>query len=110
MMHGREKSGLTIVAMKPSKVAMKPSNEAGMPAEERVERRAGAKGNADDHHTLRTQGRASVDQGGPHTAGRSAVQWEGLQEEMPWSAVRAPCTAPLRSEKARENETGRIAP
>ncbi len=55
MMHGREKSD-------PAIVAMKPSNEAGVPVEETVERRAGATGNADHHHTLRTQGRASVDQ------------------------------------------------
>jgi retron-type reverse transcriptase len=56
MMHGREKSD-------PAIVAMKPSNEAGVPVEEMVERRAGAKGNADQQRTLRTQGRASVDQG-----------------------------------------------
>lgn len=56
MMHGREKSD-------PVVVAMKPSNEAGAPAEETVERRAGAMGNADQQRTLRTQGRVSVDQG-----------------------------------------------
>lgn len=37
MMHGREKSGLAIVAMKPP-------NEAGLPVEEVVERRAGPRG------------------------------------------------------------------
>ena len=56
MMHGREKSDLAIVALKPS-------NEAGLPVGEVVERRAGATGNADQQRTLRTQGRASVDQG-----------------------------------------------
>jgi len=56
MMHGREKSDPVIVAAKPP-------NEAGVPAEEAVERRAGAAGNADQQRTLRTQGRASVDQG-----------------------------------------------
>jgi hypothetical protein len=54
MMHGREKSGLAIVAMKPP-------NEAGLPVEEVVERRAEATGNAGHHHTPRTQGRASVE-------------------------------------------------
>ena len=56
MMHGHEKSDPVIVAAKPP-------NEAGVPAEEAVERRAGAAGNADQQRTLRTQGRASVDQG-----------------------------------------------
>jgi group II intron reverse transcriptase/maturase len=56
MMHGREKSDLAIVAAKPP-------NEAGLPVEEAVERRAGAAGNADQQGTLRTQGRASVEQG-----------------------------------------------
>ena len=56
MMHGREKSD-------PAIVAVKPSNEAGVPVEEAVERRAGATGNADHQRTLRTQGRASVEQG-----------------------------------------------
>jgi len=56
MMHGREKSD-------PAIVATKPSNEAGLPVEEMVERRAGATGNANHHHTLRTQCRASVEQG-----------------------------------------------
>jgi RNA-directed DNA polymerase len=56
MMHGREKSD-------PAIVAVKPSNEAGVPVEEAEERRAGATGNADHQRTLRTQGRASVEQG-----------------------------------------------
>jgi len=55
-MHGREKSD-------PAIVAVKPSNEAGVPVEEAVERRAGATGNADHQRALRTQGRASVEQG-----------------------------------------------
>src|ERR1041385_240389 len=53
MMHGPEKSD-------PGIVAMKPANEAGRPAEERVERRAGTKGNADQRTTRRTQGRERV--------------------------------------------------
>ena len=53
MMHGREKSD-------PNIVAEKPTNEAGQPAEEPVEPRAGAKGNADQRSTLRTLGRDGV--------------------------------------------------
>jgi group II intron reverse transcriptase/maturase len=56
MMHGREKSD-------PAIVAAKPSNETGVPVEETVERREGAAGKADQQRTLRTQGRAGVDQG-----------------------------------------------
>jgi RNA-directed DNA polymerase len=52
-MNGREKSD-------PAIVAWKPPNEAGRPAEEAVERRAGAEGNADQQNTHRTQIRARV--------------------------------------------------
>ena len=55
MMHGREKSD-------PAIVAMKPTNKAGRPAAESVERRAGAKGNADQQSTRRAQDRESVSQ------------------------------------------------
>ena len=54
-MNGREKSD-------PAIVARKPTNEAGQPAEEPVERRAGAEGNADQQSTHRTQIRARVTQ------------------------------------------------
>src|SRR6185312_16809222 len=54
-MNGREKSD-------PAIVAMKPTNEAGQPAEEPVERRVGAEGNADQQSTHRTQTRARVTQ------------------------------------------------
>ena len=54
-MSGREKSDSAIVAMKPT-------NTAGRPAAEPVERRAAAKGNADQQSTLRTQGRERVTQ------------------------------------------------
>src|SRR5260370_22974656 len=43
-------------------VARKPTNEAGQPAEEPVEPRAGAEGNADQQSTHRTQIRARVTQ------------------------------------------------
>ena len=55
MMHGHEKSD-------PAIVAAKSSNKAGAPAAERVERRAGAKGNTGQHSTRRTQIRESVSQ------------------------------------------------
>ena len=55
MMHGREKSD-------PAIVATKPANKAGQPAAEPVERRAGAKGNADQQSTRRAQDRESVSQ------------------------------------------------
>ena len=54
-MNGREKSD-------PAIVARKPTNGAGQPAEEPVEPRAGAEGNADRQSTHRTQIRARVTQ------------------------------------------------
>jgi RNA-directed DNA polymerase len=54
-MHGREKSD-------PAIVAVKPANKAGSPAEERVERRAGAEGNAEQQSTRRAQDRERVSQ------------------------------------------------
>ena len=56
MMHGREKSDLSIVAMK---LANKP----GQPGAESVERREGAEGNTGESRTRRTLSRASVSQG-----------------------------------------------
>jgi RNA-directed DNA polymerase len=56
MMNGREKSDSAILARKPA-------NNAGKPAAERVEPRAGTKGNADQSHTRRAQNRISVPQG-----------------------------------------------
>jgi len=52
-MHGEEKSD-------PAIVARKPPNRAGPPAAEGVEPRAGAKGNAEQRNTRRTQSRESV--------------------------------------------------
>lgn len=56
MMNGLEKSD-------PAIVAMKPANKAGQPVAERVEPRAGAKGNTDQPRTRRTQSRDSVSPG-----------------------------------------------
>jgi len=55
MMHEREKSD-------PAIVAVKPTNKAERSAAELVERRAGAKGNADQQSTSRTPSRTSVSQ------------------------------------------------
>src|SRR5438552_213298 len=55
MMHGHEKSD-------PAVVARKPANEAERSAAEPVEPRAGAKGNAGQQSTRRTQCRVSVSQ------------------------------------------------
>jgi hypothetical protein len=54
-MHDLEKSDSAIVAAKPP-------NNAGPPAAEAAERRAGAKGNADQQSTHRTQSRTRVTQ------------------------------------------------
>ena len=54
-MHEREKSD-------PAIGARKPANEAASAVEERVEQRAGAKGNANEQSTHRTQGRERVSQ------------------------------------------------
>src|SRR5262249_43587315 len=64
MMHGREKSDLAIVAMKPANKANEPTAEAstGANAAESVERRAGAKGNAHQQSTQWTQSQARVSQ------------------------------------------------
>ena len=56
MMNGPEKSDSAIVAKKPV-------NKAGVPVAERVERRAGTKGNAGQPRTRRTQSRSSVSLG-----------------------------------------------
>ena len=56
MMHGRGKSSPVIVARKPANKA----DPETVSAAESVERRTGAKGNADQPATNRTQGRARV--------------------------------------------------
>src|SRR5262245_63463954 len=64
MMHGRENTDPTIVARKPTNKA-EPSAHAAhgvSDAAELVEQRAGAKGNADEQSTHRTQGRERVSQ------------------------------------------------
>ena len=65
MMHGHEKSDPVIVAVKPANKARKaPCGGVcgGEHAAESVERRAGAKGNADQQSTYWTQSQARVSQ------------------------------------------------
>lgn len=71
MMHGREKSDPAIVAGKPLNEAVEEA------AEEPVERRAGAKGNAVRPDTPRVQNRASVAQGLDRI--RQAAKREGVR-------------------------------
>src|SRR5215471_5162380 len=86
MMHGHEKSDSAIVAMKPP-------NNVGRPAAEAVERRAGAKENANRCRTCRTQGRASVLQAPERVrkAARPAVNIRGgsrMRESRTYGSVR----------------------
>src|SRR2546427_1782820 len=65
MMHGHEKSGSVIVAVKPANKAEHPAAEqaaAEPTAAELVEPRTETKGNADQQSTRRTQSRVSVSQ------------------------------------------------
>src|SRR5215472_14143474 len=86
MMHGHEKSDSAIVAMKLP-------NNVGRPAAEAVERRAGAKENANRCRTCRTQGRASVSQAPERVrkAARPAVNIRGgsrMRESRTYGSVR----------------------
>jgi hypothetical protein len=56
MMHEREKSGLAVVAMKPTNKAERSAAELGEP-------RAGAEGNVGQYSTDRARNRATVSQG-----------------------------------------------
>src|ERR1700730_8614941 len=69
MMHGREKSDSALVAGKPT-------NKAVPTAAEPVEPRAGAKGNASQQSTHRTQGRERVTSAGTRTASRAKEEGE----------------------------------
>ena len=69
-MHGHEKSGDAIVAVKPT-------NKAERSAAEPVERRAGTKGNAGQQSTRRTQSRVSVSQALERIRRRTAVTTRG---------------------------------
>src|SRR5215471_11041399 len=88
MMHGPEKSD-------PGIVAKKPANEAGQPAEERGERRAGTKGNADQRTTRRTQGRERVDE--VLTRVREAANLRKPFIRHPWPSDRFAATYPRLS-------------
>src|SRR5262247_1272799 len=87
MMHGPEKSDLAIVAGKPA-------NKAEQSAAESVERRAGAKGNAGQQSTFRTQSRQTCHRRWnaygkhwpSHTRGGSR-----MRESRPYGSVRGAC-------------------
>src|SRR5215469_6813842 len=96
MMHGREKSDLAIVAMKPANKANEPAAEAsaGAVVAESVERRAGAKGNTHQQSTYWTQSQVRVSQAlarirqlvPSHTRGRSR-----MRESRTYGSVRGAC-------------------
>src|SRR6266542_5238463 len=93
MMHGREKSDLAIVAMKPANKANEPTAEAstGANAAEPVERRAGAKGNAHQQSTHWTQSQARVSQALDRIRQLLAVWTRGgsrMRESCPYGSVR----------------------
>ena len=76
-MNGREKSD-------PAIVARKPTNKAGRPAEESVERRAGAEGNVAQQNTHRAQNRERVTQGaGPRTRSSKAKEEGAVHRASP---------------------------
>ena len=78
MMHGREKSDSAIVAGKPT-------NKAVPTAAEPVEPRVGAKGNANQQSTHRTQGRERVSQALERV--RQAAQRKPHQHRQPADGV-----------------------
>src|SRR5215471_9298582 len=99
MMHGREKSD-------PAIVAEKPTNKAERSVAEPVERRAGAKGNANQQSTDRAQNRVSRVTGArSHTASRNSnfavthPRWEKLwaaEVVAPSSSTRTDGGSPCR--------------
>ena len=80
MMNGLEKSD-------PAIVAMKPANKAGQPVAERVEPRAGAKGNTDQPRTRRTQSRDSVSPGLARVRDAARQRKRGNNDSAPVSSV-----------------------
>src|SRR6266542_2175336 len=84
MMHGHEKSGDAIVAVKPT-------NKAERSAAEPVERRAEAEGNAGQHRTHRAQYRVRVAQALACIRQASAVMTRGgnrMRESCTYGSVR----------------------
>src|SRR3982074_1733851 len=84
MMHGHEKSGDAIVAVKPA-------NKAERSAAEPVERRAEAEGNADQQGTHRTQSRVGVPQALDRMRQALAVVTRGgsrMRESCTYGSVR----------------------
>src|SRR5262245_53009162 len=94
MMHGHEKSDLAIVAGKPANKAEQRAAErsaAEPTAAESVERRAGAKGNADRQSTHWTQSQARVSQALERMRQATAVWTRGgsrMRESRTYGSVR----------------------
>ena len=99
MMHEREKSGLAIVAVKPT-------NKAERFAAEPVEPRAGAEGNVGQHSTDRAQNRATVSQALERI--RQVARGKGRRRSSPRSSITsARITSNKRSsisKRARQRE------
>src|SRR5215467_6442468 len=93
-MHDLEKSDSAIVAVKPP-------NKAGLPVAEAVERRAGAKGNADQQSTHRTQSRIRVTQALSRVrqAAGTSLARSALRRQTP--KVGAGCSIGARPETRR---------
>src|ERR1051325_2277732 len=94
MMHGPEKSD-------PGRVAKKPANEAGRPGEERVERRAGTKGNADQRTTRRTQGRERVHEALARVRSSTAKEAGTVHRALPPHRDRGSGSGVLRAQARR---------
>ena len=99
MMHEREKSGLAIVAVKPT-------NKAERFAAEPAEPRAGAEGNVGQHSTDRAQNRATVSQALERI--RQVAREEGEVHHAPPSHQHgSPRTSVPRSQRGRGSGSGR---
>src|SRR5215211_7579629 len=117
MMHGHEKSGSVIVAVKPAnKVARTTAEQsaAGQAAAEPVEQRAETKGNADRQSTCRAQSRASVSQALERIRQAIAVVTRGrsrMRESCTYGSVRGPSSngGPYRDRRAFLNLLGGAA-
>ena len=108
-MHDSEKSDSAIVAVKPP-------NKAGLPVAEAVERRAGAKGNADQQSTLRTRSQERVTQALDRvrqtaTGQRFAVKRRPQGVEGGWLAVQSRLRAisSNRTQSMRRNAAAGLA-
>src|SRR5580700_11856620 len=102
MMHEREKSGLAVVAMKPTNKAERSAAELGEP-------RAGAEGNVGQHSTDRARNRATVSQGLERIRLVSPLNTQGgsrMRESRLYGSVRGA----LRNERPYRDRRGACHP